>query len=864
LVQALRQVDGDYFQVILMIRDDFILAMNRLMAVLEIPIVEGVNFSLVDLFEQKHSRKVLRLFGRALECLPEGELSKEQQQFIHKSIESLSVDGKVISVRLSVFADMMKSRPWLISSLNSIGGVEGVGVQFLEETFFSSGVSALCKIYHKAAQKVLRALLPSSGSSIKGGMLSLEDLKEVSTYVNKPRDFEQLLQLLDSDLRLITPTTQEDDSDSKRFYQLAHDYLVPSLQEWLLRKQKETRKGRAELVLEDRSKVWNLNPENRQLPSLIQCLSIRWNVPSKDWTEPQKKMIKKASKYYLVRSILVACMLLMLGFLGWEAYLQRDRANKNEELAQVKLGEIKKAEEYNLKVIQIADKLEMVLIPAGKFMMGSPESEKGRDKGEPQHEVTITKPFFMGKYEVTQEQWESVMGKNPSEVKGAKLPVTRVSWDDCQEFINKLNAKTNGGYRLPTEAEWEYACRAGTTTAYSYGGNLTKSDANIDGRSTKAVGSYKPNAFGLYDMHGNVSEWCEDWYGSLQDGEVTDPKGPATGSTRVSRGGSFFSIDLLTRSSGRLFSFAPTDRYGNNGFRLARTADVKATVVSPEPKPDPAAVMPATGNLLAAPFSEAKAKEVQKSVAKSLQKEVEEKADLGKDVKLEMVLVPAGKFKMGFTKKELEDLKVALLEDFKKEIKKELGNKELDALDLIMSTQGKQHEVTLTKPFYMGKHEVTQEQWEAVMGNNPSEEKGAKLPVTDVSWEDCQEFIKKLNAKTNGGYRLPTESEWEYACRAGTTTAYSFGDKMTPKDANYSGSKIDKPVAVGSYKPNGFGLYDMHGNVFEWCKDWYGDYPVLRGGSFYSYESEARSSFRDNDSPDARFDFLGFRLARTP
>jgi eukaryotic-like serine/threonine-protein kinase len=569
LVQALRQVDGDYFQVILMIRDDFILAMNRLMAVLEIPILEGVNFSLVDLFDQKHSRKVLRLFGKALECLPEGELSKEQQQFIHKSIESLSVDGKVISVRLSVFADMMKSRPWLISSLNSIGGVEGVGVQFLEETFFSSGASALCKIHHKAAQKVLRALLPSSGSSIKGGMLSLEELKEVSTYANKPRDFEQLLQLLDSDLRLITPTTQEDDSDSKRFYQLAHDYLVPSLQEWLLRKQKETRKGRAELVLEDRGKVWNLNPEKRQLPSLIQCLSIHWNIPSKDWTKPQRKMIKKASKYYLVRSILVASMLLMLGFLGWEGYLQRDRANKNEELAQVGLGEIKKAEEHNLKVIQIADKLEMVLIPTGKFMMGSPASEKGRGSDETQHEVTLTKSYYMGKYAVTQEQWEAVMGNNPSSrTKGVKLPVTDVSWEDCQEFIKKLNVKTAGGYRLPTEAEWEYACRAGTRTAYSYGDSLTKSDANIDGYSIKAVGSYKPNTFGLYDMHGNVVEWCEDWYGDYPAGAVTDPKGPAKGLFRVLRGGLF--RELLARSSLRA-KFAPTPRNWCNGFRLART-----------------------------------------------------------------------------------------------------------------------------------------------------------------------------------------------------------------------------------------------------------------------------------------------------
>jgi formylglycine-generating enzyme required for sulfatase activity len=156
------------------------------------------------------------------------------------------------------------------------------------------------------------------------------------------------------------------------------------------------------------------------------------------------------------------------------------------------------------------------------------------------------------------------------------------------------------------------------------------------------------------------------------------------------------------------------------------------------------------------------------------------------------------------------------------------------------------------------------------------------LPVTDVSWENCQGFIKKLNAKTNGGYRLPTEAEWEYACRAGTTTAYSFGDAITPKDANYQDSKIGKPVAVavGSYKPNAFGLYNMHGNVLEWCEDWHGDYPkgavtdpkgptagkyrVLRGGSFIFVILNARSSNRFSYSPSIRYNFSGFRLARTP
>jgi len=249
--------------------------------------------------------------------------------------------------------------------------------------------------------------------------------------------------------------------------------------------------------------------------------------------------------------------------------------------------------------------------------------------------------------------------------------------------------------------------------------------------------------------------------------------------------------------------------------------------------------------------------------------------DFGEGVKLEMVLVPAGKFKMGFTKKELAELKVEIQETLKKELRKE----DLDVLDLIMSKQGKQHEVTLTKPFYIGRYEVTQEQWDSVIGKNPSATKGAKLPVTRVSWEDCQEFIKKLNAKTNGGYRLPTEAEWEFACRAGTSTAYSFGDNITPKEANYSGSKIDKPVAVGSYQPNAFGLYDMHGNVFEWCEDWHGEYPfavtdpkgpatgkyrVLRGGSFYLFVSYARSSLRFSLSPSIRSYLIGFRLARTP
>ena len=206
---------------------------------------------------------------------------------------------------------------------------------------------------------------------------------------------------------------------------------------------------------------------------------------------------------------------------------------------------------------------EMVMVPAGRFMMGARNDRI----------VTLTKPFYMGKYEVTQEQWESVMGNNPSSrTKGSKLPVTDVSWEDCQEFIKKLNASTKGGYRLPYDAEWEYTCRAGTTTNYSFGDEITPKDANYDDSKIGKpviVGSYRPNAFGVYDMHGNVWEWCNDWYDSFQNGEVMDPKGPGTGDSRVMRGGSFGYYKSAARSSVRS-DVTPSDRNAGYGFRLAK------------------------------------------------------------------------------------------------------------------------------------------------------------------------------------------------------------------------------------------------------------------------------------------------------
>jgi formylglycine-generating enzyme required for sulfatase activity len=198
--------------------------------------------------------------------------------------------------------------------------------------------------------------------------------------------------------------------------------------------------------------------------------------------------------------------------------------------------------------------------------------EQPNDFEKPAHEVTISRPFYMGKYEVTQEQYKTIVGDNPSFFRGRDLPVETVSWNDCQKFCEKLCELTGNVVRLPTEAEWEYACLAGTATRY-YSGNDEKALAEASwhleksGGKTHPVGQKQPNVFGLYDMHGNVFEWVQDWYGEYEAGAVVDPQGPRQGADRVSRGGSWGVIVWDCRSAGRYIN-SPDDQVKDNGFRV--------------------------------------------------------------------------------------------------------------------------------------------------------------------------------------------------------------------------------------------------------------------------------------------------------
>ena len=234
--------------------------------------------------------------------------------------------------------------------------------------------------------------------------------------------------------------------------------------------------------------------------------------------------------------------------------------------------------------------MAFVYVPGDCFMMGSPEDEKDRGSDEEQHRVCVHEGdgFWMGKYEVTQAQWQAVMKNNPSYFEGADRPVEQVSWDDAQAFLQKLNAtvETHGRaslqFRLPSEAEWEYAARAGTITPFSFGETISPDQANYDGnytygngkkgvyrQQTTDVGSFPNNAFGLYDMHGNVWEWCQDTYASYRE-TPTDGSAHSGGSKRVLRGGSWSNAPGDVRSAFR-FNDDPAFRSGLIGFRLLRT-----------------------------------------------------------------------------------------------------------------------------------------------------------------------------------------------------------------------------------------------------------------------------------------------------
>lgn len=489
------------------------------------------------------------------------------------------------------------------------------------------------------------------------------------------------------------------------------------------------------------------------------------------------------------------------------------------------------------------------IIPPGEFLMGSADDDPDAQPNEkPQHKVRLTRPMWVGMHEVTVGEfrkfveatgykseaessgqggtyWDAAQRKTigSPDVNWAKLPfeqgddspVCCVTWNDARKFCEWLSQKDGRTYSLPTEAQWEFACRAGTTTRMPYGDLYGPTKANFANPSHRpeAVGSYPANGFGLYDMIGNVHEWCQDDTRTYEPGPAIDPTGPVADTpTRAVRGGGYASHVSLSRSASR-YTEPANCSYATWGFRVM-TLDIA----------------PVKKELLP------------RTVTNTLG--------------MEFVLVPKGKSWLGGRKDKLGD-----------------------------------QEVEIPAAFYLGKYEVTQEEWEKVMGSNPSffaavvgvrPEDQKRMPLDSVSWENAQDFLKLLNesAKEPGWvYRLPTQTEWEYACRGGplpdkSKSAFNFyfdepTNALTSELANYADTGLQRTCPVGLYKPNALGLYDMHGNVWEWCQDEVKDgngesQRAIRGGGWFNPSKSAWAAGRNSSTPSRMAKDIGLRLARVP
>ena len=448
-------------------------------------------------------------------------------------------------------------------------------------------------------------------------------------------------------------------------------------------------------------------------------------------------------------------------------------------------------------------KMEMIYVGPGSFTMGG---DNGNKNQRPAHKVTLTEGFWLGKYEVTQKQWKQVMSNNPSKsFKGDDLPVNNVSLEACQEFIKKMNGKLGGGkVRLPTEAEWEYACRAGSEGDFAGTGRLDDMGWYTDNSDGKIhpVGQKSANAWGFHDMHGNVWEWCGDWWGDYPQFDVSDPIGPSSGTERLFRGGSWGSPMRWCLSTYR-WKTKPSFADEHSGFRLCMSAegssaDSKKVSVEQRPAKVVASVRAVNG------------------------KEISVKLATG--VIMDFVPCPAGTFEMGMA----EDAQSA---KFK-------------------------HTVTITRPFWIGKYQVTHGQWRIFKASDLDEREkalgGMEKAKDGVRYADamayCNFLMKKYKRYLPTGYvyRLPTEAEWEYALRAscfdendpyvqvfrrknddGLWKKVAVEDEDIKQMAQNNGFPVARlpqynvlpTMKVGTKLPNSWGVYDMLGNGVELLLD---------------------------------------------
>ena len=981
LVRALRQCDGGNIQSIVMVRDDFWMAASRFAQDLEVKFHGGDNAAVVDLFGEQHAQKILKAFGCAYDRIatkPTGD----QSEFIQQAIQGLAEEGKVVSVRIALFADMLKEREWSLVTLHEIGGTEGVGVTFLEGTFSARTAPAEHRLHQHAACKVLKVLLPEVGTNIKGHMRSHEELLESSGYKNRPGEFNELLHILDGELRLITPTepegfqTESGSEPGSKYYQLTHDYLVSSLREWLTRKQKENRRGRAELTLAERSALWIAKPENRHLPSLWEWANIRSVTEKNKWTAPQQKMMRRASRLHSLRFAIVAALVLAACVTGVGIHnavvaerLVDGLLTAETSMVPSIIDELKQyrnwadpdlAQEYGAAENNSTQKLHVAMallsVDGSKLDYLSEQLLVVTPDQFPTVRDTL-KPY---KKKLVDRYWETATDIQQTQPRRFQAACALASYDPNDERWNEINkfVASHLVNVLPSELlPWRNALRPVKSRLLVPLGAIYRDDQQRDLARSFATTTLLDYAAAAPDELFNLLADADQIqfltvYGMLLEHrlravELAHAELAKTSAADASEDDKEYLAQRQANAAVALFKLGETDevwpllQYSPDprvrSYIIHRLSplrgDPQAIIARFQEEPDVTikrALLLSLGE-----FDESQLGDSERNnLIKTLLSVYRSDADSGLHAAAEWLL---RRWNQSEQIAEVDtDPQLRAAQDNQRQWYINTQGQTfvvLQADEFLMGSPESEpkrrsdeilHRRRIGRRFAISAKEVTKSQYRAFQRDNPhiptpNIEKYSPTddsPQVGVDWYDaaaycnwlsekdgiledqwCYEPDEKgvygpgMKAKGNflelSGYRLPTEAEWEFACRARTVTSryYGLSDSLLPKYGRFLANAQTRTWPVGRLKPNGFGLFDMQGNVIEWCHNKYVDYDtiendvvddipdvepvtnkfnrVLRGGSFYGRFASLRSPKRSDYVPTNRSDSVGFRPSRT-
>jgi formylglycine-generating enzyme required for sulfatase activity len=850
LVAALRQCNRDRLGAIVLIRDDFWMAATRFMDDLEVELVQGHNTTAADLFDLRHARKVLTAFGIAYGNLPEktSELSKDQQAFLDQAITGLAQEGTVVPVRLALFAEMVKGKPWTPAALRDVGGTEGVGVTFLEETFSSSQANPKHRLHQKAAQAVLRALLPQTGADIEGQMRSEQVLRDASGYAHRPREFRDLLHILDTELRLITPSDpegsgsdQQIDASGGRYYQLTHDYLVHSLRDWLTRKQRETRRGRAELLLAERTALWQAKPENRHLPSWWEYLTAAWLVPAKNRTSSQQTMLRKAGRIHSVRWGSALAILLLVGIVIENVIsAERQRGLRRQVATALDAAQNNRGAAVPFTVRDL-ERLPRDLVVAE---LKARYANAGR-----QQKVGLA--YAMARYgEVDVPLLVSQIEPSAADEVDNLVAAFGRAREAAAEGIHDLAKKA------ATEKHWRLKARLAVVLLQLEDDRIAADMCRIDDRPDPVQRTIFIDE--LPAWHGDITKLATFCHSrsdaALRSGLCLGIGGIPSGQLTAAERAAWKPVLMQwyeTASDGGTHSAA--------GWAL-RQWGIAAPAMSPTSQPSEGRLwfVNSLGMTLLRINPGAFVREERTPENK------DQTVQLTRSIFLSDREVSVGQFQQ-FTSVSG-------------------GNTDRNGPDTPWSRRSYPNaQINASTD-----HPVQMVDWyDAVLfcnwlsheeGRTACYERTGKKEKVKLDNSEYERDVWRVVADATG-YRLPTEAEWEYSCRAGTTTEFASGNdqEMLRK---YAVFQARHPASCGNKLPNGWGLFDMHGNLWEWCWDGYGPYDtkspavdptgavgipahrVFRGGGWEGSAVDARASRRRWCSPEVWSSGIGFRVAR--